>query len=301
MTKEKDVSSASYSSSYVDVDGVNIHYIEAGSGKTILLLHGVPASSYVWRNVLPYLADLGHCIAPDLVGFGKSDKPDIAYTVHDHIRFINRFIETLKLTDVLIVMHGFSSLMGLDYALHHESNCRGLVFYDAFLRPMQGDNVSLPFQEQIVELREAFVEFDPAKTGVHFVDQMISQEVMSQLNDADMAHYREPFLQAGSVKPIMQYSFDAPCGDGKSEVDLLVQRYSEKLCQSQLPKLLLYSIPGFITTIATVMWAKSHFKNIELIDVGEELHLGQESNPEMIGESISAWLQGVEQSSGDKE
>lgn len=301
MTKERQVNKTSYTSSYVDVNGVKMHYLEAGSGKTILLLHGMPASSYLWRDVLPYLSDLGHCVAPDFVGFGKSDKPDIAYTVEDHIAFLNQFIETLKLQDILIVMHGFASLMGLDYVLHHESNCRGLVFYDAFLRPMQGEDLSLPFQEQIIELREAFIAFDPAKTGVHFVDQMISQEVMSQLNDADMAQYREPFLKGGSVKPIIQYSMDAPCGDGQSKIDMLMQRYSEQLVKSRLPKLLLYSMPGFITTMATVMWAKSHFKHLELIDVGEELHLGQESNPEMIGESISIWLQGIEQTSGDRE
>lgn len=300
MTKERGVSDMACASSYVDVDGVKMHYLEAGVGKTILLLHGMPASSYLWRNVLPYLADLGHCIAPDLLGFGKSDKPDITYSVHDHIKFITRFIEVLKLKDLLVVMHGYGSLMGLDYALKHESNCRGLVFYDAFLRPMQGENVSLPFQEQIVELREAFIEFDPSQTGVHFVDQMISQEVMSQINDVDLSHYREPFKSGGSLKPIIQYSADAPCGDGQSEIDHLMRGYSEKLTHSSLPKLLLYSMPGFIATMATVMWAKSHLKNIELIDVGEELHLGQESNPVMIGESISVWLQALEQSSGDK-
>jgi haloalkane dehalogenase len=300
MTKERKVNKLPYTSSYVDVNGVKIHYLEAGSGKAILFLHGMPASSYLWRDVLPYLISLGHCIAPDLVGFGKSDKPDIAYTVHDHIKFINQFISALGLKDVLIVMHGFGSLMGLDYALHHENNCRGLVFYEAFLRPMQGEDVSLPLQEQTLELRDAFIEFDPAKTGVHFVDQMILQEVMSQLSDADMAHYREPFLKSGTVKPIMQYSQDAPCGDGQSEIDSLMKRYSEKLVQSRLPKLLLYSIPGFITTMATVMWAKEHLKNLELIDVGEELHLGQESNPAMIGESISIWLQALEQSSGEE-
>lgn len=300
MTKEREVNKTSYGSSFIEVNGVKIHYIEAGTGKPILFLHGMPVSSYLWRDVLPYLTSLGHCIAPDLVGFGKSDKPDIAYTVHDHIKFINQFIDALKLKELLIVMHGFGSLMGLDYALHHEKNCRGLVFYEAFLRPMQGEDVSLPLQEQTVELREAFIEFDPSKTGVHFIDQMLSQEMMNQLNDNDLATYREPFLKNGSVKPIMQYIQDAPCGDGQSEIDRLMKHYSEKLVQSTLPKLLLYSIPGFITTMATVMWAKAHLKNLELIDVGEELHLGQESNPAMIGESISVWLQAIEQSSGER-
>jgi haloalkane dehalogenase len=87
-----------------------------------------------------------------------------------------------------------------------------------------------------------------------------------------------------------------PKGDGKGEVDKLIADYSEKLTHSPLPKLLLYSVPGFITTIATIMWAKEHLPHLEIVDIGEELHLAQESNPMLLGETISVWLQGVEQS-----
>jgi haloalkane dehalogenase len=75
-------------SHFVDVFGSKMHYIEDGSGDPILFLHGIPTSSYLWRNIIPYLAPLGRCIAVDLIGMGKSDKPDIDYTIEDHIRLL---------------------------------------------------------------------------------------------------------------------------------------------------------------------------------------------------------------------
>ena len=64
-----------FESKYVDVLGSSMHYVEEGSGDPIVFLHGQPTSSYLWRNVIPHVSDLGRCIAPDLIGFGKSWDP----------------------------------------------------------------------------------------------------------------------------------------------------------------------------------------------------------------------------------
>ncbi len=74
-----------YESKFVSVLGSKIHYIEQGEGNPIVFLHGIPTSSYLWRNVIPALSPYARCIAPDLIGMGKSDKPDIAYRVLDHM------------------------------------------------------------------------------------------------------------------------------------------------------------------------------------------------------------------------
>ncbi len=287
-------SELSYPSNYVEVYGSKMHYVEAGSGVPILFLHGVPMSCYVWRNIIPHLAPLGRCIAPDLIGFGKSDKPDIAYTIFDHIQYIDKFIATLGLKNITLVLHGWGSVIGFDYAMRHEDNCRGLVFYEAFLRSLNGQDISLPFQEQILALQDEMNISDRIMNGTSFVDKIIPQEVMRQLTDEEMNYYREPFLQDGANKPILQYLKDLPKGEGHTKVDQLIANYSKKLMRSSLPKLLLYSVPGFITTIATAMWAKEHLPNLEIADLGEELHLAQESCPDIMGETISVWLQGVE-------
>jgi haloalkane dehalogenase len=284
-----------YPSKFVNVLDANIHYVEAGEGEPILFLHGVPTSSYVWRNIMPHLTNLGRCIAPDLVGFGKSDKPDIEYTIHDHIKYVAGFIDALKLKKVTIVMQGWGSIIGAQYAMAHENNCRGLVFYEAFLRPMSEENISLPFEEQLASFEELETIYDPLSNGSRFIDLMLPQIVMRELSDVERENYRKPFIDTGAAKPLIQYINELPRGDGKSEIDRMIADYTQKLTKSNLPKLLLFTIPGFITTIATVMWAKDNLPNLEVIDVGEELHLGQEVYPELIGESISAWLQNIEQ------
>lgn len=278
-------------SHFVEVDGAKMHYLEAGTGDVILFLHGIPTSSYLWRNIIPYLAPLGRCIAPDLMGFGQSDKPNIDYTVFDHIRYIEKFIDTLNLKNITLVMHGWGSIIGFQYAVQHEKNCKGLAFYEAFLRSLNGDSLSLPFEEQLMTLQE---EPDLLLNGCDYIDRILPQQIMQQLPEEDMQNYRQPFVQENTSKPIMQYLHELSDRSSKSKLTHLIEEYSNKLTRSQLPKLMLYSLPGFITTIASVIWAKENLPNIEITDIGEELHLAQESNPRIIAETISAWLQGLE-------
>lgn len=296
MTTHKRISDKlAYPSKFVEVNGAKMHYIEAGQGNPILFLHGIPMSCYSWRNIIPHLSSLGHCIAPDLMGFGKSDHPDIEYTVFDHIQYLNQFIESLNLKHITLVMHGWGSVIGFDYAMRNEKNCNGLVFYEAFLRSLNGNDVSLPYQEQLISLQEQVDIGNPVLSGASFVDRFLPQSLMRALTDEEWAHYRQPFKREGSSKPVLQYLRELPSGNGKSKVDALIAHYSQKLTKSQLPKLMLYSVPGFITTIATAMWAKENLPNLEIADLGEELHLAQESCPQLMGESISIWLQAVEQ------
>ena len=68
-----------FRSNFIEIHDSKIHYIDEGIGEPILFLHGNPTSSYLWRNIIPHLKDNARCIAPDLIGMGKSDKPDIEY------------------------------------------------------------------------------------------------------------------------------------------------------------------------------------------------------------------------------
>lgn len=296
MTSDTSVSgNVNLPSKFIVIDGVKMHYLEAGEGNPILFLHGIPMSSYSWRNVIPHIGTLGRCIAPDLIGFGQSDKPDIEYSVFDHIKFIDAFIDKLGLRNITIVMHGWGSVIGFDYAMRNESNCAGLIFYEAFLRSKNGNDLSLPYQEQLVSLQGEENACDLSVNGVGFVDYFLPQIVMRQLSASELNNYRQPFMLPGSGKPIRKYIDELPNGSRRSKVDDLIENYSKKLTKSKLPKLMLYSVPGYIITIATAIWAKENIPNLEIIDIGEELHLAQEANPELIGETISVWLQGVEQ------
>lgn len=294
MNQERISDKFNYPSKFVEIDGANMHYIEAGHGDVILFLHSIPMSSYTWRNVIPHLSELGRCIAPDLIGFGKSAKPDIAYSIVDHIKFLDQFIAKLNLRKITLVMHGWGSVMGFDYAMRNEKNCKGLAFYEAFLRSLDNEDLSLPFHEQLSSLENMDQAADRVACGVAFIDHIMPQNVMRQLSDEEMSYYRQPFMTEGSSKPILQYLKELPRGTGESTADKIIANYSKKLTESTLPKLMLYSVPGFITSIATIMWAKEHLKNLEIIDIGEELHLAQESYPKLMSETISVWFQGLQ-------
>ncbi|MBV8801593.1 MAG: haloalkane dehalogenase [Gammaproteobacteria bacterium] len=292
MLSERITSNFPYESHYVDIHGAKLHYIEEGIGDPILLLHGMPTSSYLWRNIIPHLVSLGRCIAVDLVGMGKSDKPNIEYTIEDHINYIEKFIETLNLKNVTFIMHGWGSIIGMHYAMRHQKNCKGIVFYEAYLQPLNNENVSLPYQELLYDLQEN--SFDIVANGARFIDQFLPQMVLRTLSQEEMQNYREPFLSPGTGKPLEQYVKEILPNNNK-KIDQIISDYSQQLMKSSLPKLMLYSVPGFITTIATVIWAKEHLTNLEIVDIGEALHCAQETNPDVMGETISIWLQGIEQ------
>src|SRR5690349_21280425 len=122
-----------YESHFIEVYGSHIHYLDEGTGDPLLFLHGNPTSSYLWRNVLPHLTPLGRCIAPDLIGMGKSDSPDIEYRFVDHARYLQRFIETLELRHMTLVLHDWGSALGFHYASQHEAMIKGMVFMEAIL------------------------------------------------------------------------------------------------------------------------------------------------------------------------
>ncbi|WP_053002220.1 alpha/beta fold hydrolase [Kordia jejudonensis] len=108
-----------FASKYQNVLNSQIHYVDEGeknSKYTFLLLHGNPTSSYIWRNIIPYLSSLGRVIAPDLIGMGKSGKPDIDYAFEDHIEYIDIFIDTLKLQNIIFVIQDWGSGIGFHYA-----------------------------------------------------------------------------------------------------------------------------------------------------------------------------------------
>ena len=86
-------------SHFASIKGAKMHYYDAGRGDPILFLHGIPTSSYLWRNIIPPLSLHARCVAPDLIGMGKSDKPDIDYRIFDHIAYVDNFIEILGLKE----------------------------------------------------------------------------------------------------------------------------------------------------------------------------------------------------------
>lgn len=123
---------------YVDVDGLRVHYVDEGPPEAapILLLHGEPSWSYLYRKMIPLLAAAGHrCIAPDLVGFGRSDKPSdrAAYTYQRHVDWMRGVIEALALWDITLVCQDWGGLIGLRLVAEHAERFARVVAANTFL------------------------------------------------------------------------------------------------------------------------------------------------------------------------
>src|SRR5205823_4990483 len=104
----------------LEVLGQRMAYVEVGSGDPIVLLHGNPTSSFLWRNVIPHLSELGRCVAPDLIGMGDSDKlPDSgpqSYTFVEHRRYLDALLDQLGVRErVTLVVHDWGSALGFDW------------------------------------------------------------------------------------------------------------------------------------------------------------------------------------------
>src|SRR5262249_23623741 len=120
---------------HIELFGHKMHFVEQGSGNPILLLHGNPSSGYSWRKVMPTLARYGRAIAIDHMGFGESAKPNIDYSFYQHSAFLEEFIDRLRLTNITLIIQDWGSALGFDYAARHESNVRGIMFFESIIRP----------------------------------------------------------------------------------------------------------------------------------------------------------------------
>lgn len=125
---------------FFEVDGAQMHYVDEGHGKPLVLLHGTPSWSFLYRDVIKALSPHYRCIAPDHLGFGLSDKPEqAAYHPKDHARRLRALIEHLQLRDLTLIVHDFGGPIGLSYALEQPSNVRSLVLFNTWLWSLRGE------------------------------------------------------------------------------------------------------------------------------------------------------------------
>lgn len=292
MNKQDTISPAfPFQSNYIEVKGAKMHYIDEGEGDPILFLHGNPTSSYLWRNVIPHVTALGRCIAPDLMGFGKSDKPESEYRFYDHADYLDAFIEALGLTNITLVIHDWGSALGFHYASRHADNMKGIAFMEALLMPTPSWDV---FDENARAMFQGFrtpeVGWDMLVNQNIFIEQVVPHGIMRDLSDEEMAYYRAPFTETASRKPIWQFPNDIPIANEPEDMTATVNAYNQWLQASELPKLLIHATPGALTPAPLVEWCQAMLKNLTVVDVGEGLHYLQEDNPHGIGQAIAEWM-----------
>lgn len=287
---EKDISADfPFESKYLEVNGSKMHYIDEGKGDPILFLHGQPTSNYLWRNIIPHLSKQGRCIAPDLIGMGKSDKPDIPYKFEDHYAYLEKFIEKLKLKNITLVIHDWGSGLGFHYANMHRDNIKAIAFMEAVYKPMSWSDLPAQFQIAFRLMRTPFIGWMMISVGNIFLKKMLPDSMNRKMTKEEVDYYEKPYPNIASRKPVRVWPTQVPLDGKPKHVYDKVKAYNQWLTETQIPKLCLYVHPGAIMTEKAIEYVKNNFPNTKMVDIGDSIHFIQEDHPHAIGKAISDW------------
>ncbi len=288
-----------YQSKFIDVQGLRMHYIESGEGDPILFLHGNPTSSYLWRNVMPYLQQQGRVIAVDNIGFGLSDKPDPSYTFVDYARYIEGFIDALGLQNITLVTHEWGAVLGSEYAIRHEDNICGIVLMEVTI-PRSSEFPRSEVIENITPIFECFRDpIQGPKVVIEenqFIETLLPEGVVRSLTESEMEVYRAPFTELESRNSIFTWSNLLPIDGEPKDMLKVMDNYDKWLTQTNLPKLHVYGSPGIVNPPALVEALTKKLKNYETAYVGTALHYLQEDEPKAIGRAIADWYRRLKDS-----
>ena len=267
-------------------------YREAGSpdSPTVLFLHGNPTSSYLWRNVIPLVAPVAHCVAPDLIGFGQSGKPDTEYRFFDHVRYLDAFLDKAGISSTYVVAHDWGTALAFHLAARAPKFVQGLAFME-FIRPMPSWD---DFHPDAVETFKKFRTPGVGETMIldenAFVEGVLPGATVRKLTEDEMAVYRAPFPTPKSRRPTWRFPNDLPIAGEPADVYSVIEQAHRALAQSSYPKVLFTGDPGALVTPAFAERFASGLKNCKLIHIGPGIHYLPEDNPKAIGSGVHEWL-----------
>jgi haloalkane dehalogenase len=274
----------------VKVEGVEMAYVDVGTGDPIVFLHGNPTSSYLWRNVIPHLTGLGRCLAPDLVGMGESARtPDGSYRFVDHARYLDAWFDALSLKrSVTLVIHDWGSALGFNWACRNPASVKGIAYIEAIVRPVSLAEWPEAARKVFVGMRSPAGDEMVLKNNV-FIERILPGSVQRKLSDDEMTAYRKPYLEPGeSRRPMLTWPRQIPIDGEPADVTAIVKAYGDWLSQSTLPKLFINADPGAILIGPQREFCRRWPNQREVTVKGS--HFIQEDSPHEIGNALADWL-----------
>lgn len=281
---------------YIVAHGKRMAYVEAGEGSPIVFLHGNPTSSYLWRNIIPHLTNLGRCLAPDLIGMGDSEKLDNSnedsYRFVEHREYLDEFFNILDLkADLTLVMHDWGSALGFDWARRHPDAIKGLVYMEAIVRPLTWEE----WNDEARPVFEAFRSPSGEKMILEkniFVERVLPGSIFRKLTEEEMDHYRRPFVNAGEDRrPTLTWPRQIPINGEPKDVNQIVEAYANWMAENDLPKLFINADPGAILIGSQREFCRTWNNQVEVTVHGS--HFIQDDAPNDIGSAISSWFKNL--------
>jgi haloalkane dehalogenase len=274
-----------------DVLDSTIYHEEAGSGTPVVFLHGNPSSSHLWRNVLPAVDLPARLLAPDLIGMGRSGKPDLAYRFADHARYLDAWFDALDLDEAVLVGHDWGGALAFDWAARHPDRVRGVAFFETIVRPMSWSELGDGPRTRAETMRGPKGE-TLVLDGTFFVESAFSGGVLNPVGEADLRAYLAPYPTRQSRRPMLEWARSLPLDGQPADVAARVEEYGKWLATSDgTAKLLLTfdSSPTLLIGPELVEWCRANISALNIHHCGPAGHHAAEDQPEAIARAITTW------------
>jgi haloalkane dehalogenase len=281
------------------VDGHQMTYVERGEGTPVVFIHGDVMSSFLWDNVMPYVADHHRAIAVDLIGAGDSNKLPASgegtYSFETHAHYLEGLLENLDLgDDVVLVGHDWGSNLAFDWAMKHEDRVRAIAFTEALLPPFD-------WSDWPILVRGVFEHMRTPEGGKDVLDNNLflnssRDNIVRMLAPEEWAEIVRPYANPGeSRRPTLDWPRSVPFGDDDTPIRKMLEGQSGWLTKTPIAKLHMAGVPGGIEVVGgrrrdTI----AAFPNLSVIDV-EGIHWMPLDDPHTMGEGLATWLASVTQ------
>ena len=281
---------------FATVNGKRLAYLEAGSGDPIVLLHGNPTSSYLWRNVIPELEGCGRVIAPDLIGQGDSEKLPASegagrYSFEVAFDYLDGLLSEIGANqNVTLVVHDWGSGLGFHWARLNPESVKGIAYMEAIVMPMTWDDWPESARGIFQGFRSSKGE-DLVLERNMFVEAVLPSSILRDLTEDEMAAYRAPFDAPDNRQPTLNWPRQIPIEGEPPHMVELVEAYGAFMAGSEIPKLFVNADPGSILVGRQREFCRTWPNQAEVTVKG--LHFLQEDSPREIGQAVAAWYAGL--------
>ncbi|HVM89889.1 MAG TPA: haloalkane dehalogenase [Puia sp.] len=268
-----------------------ISYVDEGKGDVVVFLHGNPTSSYLWRNIITPLSLRYRCLAPDLIGMGKSGKsgagPETAYSFSDQYRYLDAWFNEMHLKKVTLVIHDWGSALGFYWASQHPDKVKAIAYMEAIVADRSWQEFG-QFEQMFHALRSPTGETMVLDSNI-FIEQILPHAIFRKLSAEEMNNYRAPFLTRESRLPTLIWPRQIPVEGQPADVLKIVNRYASWLKSStNMPKLYFNVEPGTIPPSARAVFAT--LPNQQTVTI-KGIHYVQEDAPAEISDALLKFLE----------
>lgn len=283
-----------YKKSFKTINSKSIAFVDVGEGDPIVLLHGNPTSSYLWRNVIPHLEGMGRVIAPDLIGQGDSDKlpasdgPD-RYSFQVAYDYLAGLLDELDANqNVTLVIHDWGSALGFYWAQQHGAAVKGIAYMEGIVCPVGWEDWPESARGIFKGFRSDKGE-DLILQRNMFVEAVLPSSVIRKLGAKEMEHYRRAFSTPDDRQPTLNWPRQIPIDGEPEHMVKLVDSYGQWMLENtSLPKLFINATPGSILTGKAREFCRTWPNQYEVTVAGT--HFIQEDSPDEIGSAVAEWL-----------